>query len=56
MVGSGYLAQFLLEGWQDAGSPCVALCDLDPNPLAALADRFSFRELLPASTRGSVRY
>ncbi|MEO7336399.1 MAG: Gfo/Idh/MocA family oxidoreductase [Caldimonas sp.] len=44
MVGAGYFAQFQLEGWQDAGSPCVALCDLDPARLAALADRFSIRD------------
>ncbi len=44
MVGAGYFAQFQLEGWQDAGSPCVALCDLDPSRVAALADRFSVRD------------
>lgn len=44
MVGAGYFAQFQLEGWQDAGSPCVALCDRDSNRLAGLADRFSIRD------------
>ena len=40
MVGAGYFAQFQLEGWQDAGAPVLALCDIAPGRADALARRF----------------
>lgn len=40
MVGAGYWAQFQLEGWRDAGSPVVALCNRSAANAAPLAERF----------------
>jgi predicted dehydrogenase len=41
MVGAGYWAQFQLEGWRDAGTPVVALCNRSATNAAPLAARFA---------------
>ena len=40
VVGAGYWAQFQFEGWRDAGSPVVAMCNRSPANAAPLAERF----------------
>ena len=40
MIGAGYWSQFQVEGWRDAGTPLVAICNRSPAPVAALAQRY----------------
>ena len=45
VVGAGYWAQFQFEGWRDAGSPVVAMCNRSPANAAPLAERFGVRQV-----------
>ena len=40
MVGAGYWSQFQVEGWRDAGTPLVAICNRSAAPAEALAKRY----------------
>ena len=45
VVGAGYWAQFQFEGWRDAGSPVVAMCNRSPANAAPLAERFGVSQV-----------
>lgn len=58
VIGSGYFAQFHVQGWQAAGAKVVGLCDIDISRAKALAERFSidkvYSDALALMDRGMV--
>jgi len=51
VVGAGYWAQFQFEGWRDAGSPVVAMCNRSPANAAPLAERFGVSQVFTDLTQ-----